>query len=225
VRTRVHIIALALALAASSAGAQLLQPAPQRPDALMRAVTAEVARLLKEDRSAGRATDVPGLVEKKILPLFDFRRMTSMAMARNWRLATPEQQAALTEHFRTLLVRTYSTALSNYHDQEIDYRPLRMAAGETEVLVRSFLRRPGTQPVAIDYDMENGLTGWKVFDIKIEGISLVLNYRETFAAAIRSGGLEGLIKSLSDKNQADARADKAADAMKLAPLLMIYTGR
>jgi phospholipid transport system substrate-binding protein len=225
VRTRARIFAGALALVASSAGAQLLQPPPQRPDALMRAITSEVAGVLKADRSAGRPTDVPSLVEKKILPHFDFHRMTSIAMARNWRLATPEQQAALTEQFRTLLVRTYSSALSSYRDQDIEYRPLRMAAGETEVLVRSFLRRPGTQPVAIDYDMENGLTGWKVFDIKIEGISLVLNYRETFAAAVRSGGLEGLIKSLSDKNQADARADKASDAIKLAPLLMIYTVR
>jgi phospholipid transport system substrate-binding protein len=195
---------LGLWLGAGGAHAQLLQPPPERPDALMRGVTSEVIAVLKDDLAAGRSTDVARLVDHKILPLFDFTRITRIAVARNWRLASPEQQEALVTQFRTLLVRTYSTALSEYRDQEIEYRPLRSAASDTEVQVRSFLRRPGTEPLTIDYDMEHGLTGWKVFDVKIAGISLVLNYRETFAAAVRAGGIDGLIKSLAERNRQNA---------------------
>jgi phospholipid transport system substrate-binding protein len=194
-------VAALLGLGAWGAGAQLLQPPPERPDALMNAVTLEVIAVLKQDLAAGRPTDVAQLVEAKILPLFDFARMTQIALARNWRLASPEQQAALVTQFRTLLVRTYSSALSEYRDQELEYRPLRAAASDTEVLVRSFLRRPGMEPLTIDYDMENSVAGWKVFDLKIAGISLVMNYRETFAAEVRSGGIDGLIRTLSDKKR------------------------
>jgi phospholipid transport system substrate-binding protein len=192
--------------AAGSSAQQLLQPPPQRPDALMSAVTAEVIAVLKRDIAAGRATDVTLLVESKIVSLFDFDRMTSIAVARNWQLASPEQQKALVAQFRLLLVRTYSTALSSYRGQEFEFRPLRASAADTEVIVRSSLRRPGAEPVTIDYDMEDTLAGWKVFDIKIAGVSLVLNYREQFAAAIRSNGIDGLIKSLSDKNRQNAGA-------------------
>jgi phospholipid transport system substrate-binding protein len=115
-------------------------------------------------------------------------------------IEAPEQQGALVAQFRTLLVRTYSSALSGYRDQELEYRPLR-AAGDTEVLVRSFLRRPGAEALTIDYDMENGLAGWRVFDVKIAGVSLVMNYRESFAAAVRAGGIDGLIESLAHKNR------------------------
>jgi phospholipid transport system substrate-binding protein len=115
-------------------------------------------------------------------------------------IEAPEQQGALVAQFRTLLVRTYSSALSGYRDQELEYRPLRAAAGDTEVLVRSFLRRPGAEALTIDYDMENSLAGWRVFDVKIAGVSLVMNYRESFAAAVRAGGIDGLIESLAHKN-------------------------
>ena len=206
------MFALVCALGALSASAQLLQPPPQRPDALMNAVTSEVIAILKQDLAAHRATDVVLLVEGKILPLFDFQRMTSIAVARNWRLASPEQQAALVAEFRTLLVRTYSTALSDYRDQEIEYRPLRAAADDTEVVVRSFLRRRGAEPLTIDYEMQDGVAGWKVFDVKIAGVSLVLTYRDSFAAAVRSGGIDGLIKSLSDKNRQNAPGAKSAQA-------------
>ena len=197
-------LAALLAVGALSAHAQLLLPPPERPDALLRAVTAEVIAVLKQDLAAGQRTDTVGLIEKKILPLFDFPRMTGIAMARNWRLASAQQQAALVGEFRTLLVRTYSTALADYRDQEIVYRPLRAAPGDSEVLVRSFVRRPGIEPLTIDYDMESGVAGWKVFDVKIAGVSLVLNYRETFAATVRSDGIDGLIKSLADKNRRNA---------------------
>ena len=199
-------VATLLGLGGWSASAQLLQPPPVRPDALMNAVTSEVIAILKQDLAAGRPTEVAQLIEAKILPLFDFHRMTRIAVARNWRLASPEQQGALVAQFRTLLVRTYSAALSGYRDQELEYRPLRAAAGDTEVLVRSFLRRPGAEPLTIDYDMEDGLAGWKVFDVKIAGVSLVMNYRESFAAAVRNGGIDGLIESLAHKNQPLTRA-------------------
>jgi phospholipid transport system substrate-binding protein len=216
-------LAALLGVGGGSASAQLLQPPPQRPDALMKTVTSEVIAVLKQDLAAGRPTNVAQLVEGKILPLFDFRRMTSIAMARNWRLASPEQQEALVTHFSTLLVRTYSAALSGYRDQEIEYRPLRGGPSETEVLVRSFLRRPGVEPLTIDYDMADSAAGWKVYDIKIAGISLVMNYRETFAAAVRSGGIEGLIQSLSDKNRENEVEARRSDAARLAPFLVIYS--
>ena len=218
---RTLFVALVCALGASSAGAQLLQPPRERPDALMSAVTSEVIAVLKQDLAAGRPTDVAQLVEVKILPLFDFRRMTATAMARNWRIASPEQQGALVAEFRTLLVRTYSTALSSYRGQEIEYRPLRAAAGDTDVQVRSFVRRPGAEPLTIDYDMEDGVAGWKVFDVKIAGVSLVMSYRESFAAEVLAGNIDGLIKSLSDKNRRNAPGAKGKEAEKLAPVLIL----
>ena len=190
---------------------QLLGSLPTRPDALMNAVTSEVLVVLKQDFAAGRPTNVALLVEGKILPLFDFQRMTSIAMARNWRLASPEQQAALVTQFRTLLVRTYSASLAQYRDQQIQYRPLQSANRDTEVVVKSFLRRSGAEPLSIDYAMHDTVAGWKVFDVTIAGDRLVLNYRETFAAEVRSGGIDGLIKALSDKNRLNQAAPNAGD--------------
>ena len=205
-----HLLTLGLAacfaLAACGAQAQLLQPPPARPDALMKAVTSEVLAILKQDLAAGRRTDVARLVEEKILPLFDFQRMTRLAVARNWRLASAEQQGALVAEFKTLLVRTYSVSLSSYRDQEIEYKPLRAAAGDVEVQVRSSVRRPGAEPVTIDYEMENTVAGWKVYDVTVAGVSLVITYRETFAAAVRDVGIDGLIKLLADKNRQAATA-------------------
>lgn len=194
-------LAVVLAAGVLSAHAQLLLSPPERPDALMRAVTSEVIAVLKEDVAAGRTTDLAQLIEKKILPLFDFPRMTGIAMGRNWRLASPAQQAALVTQFRALLVRTYSTALADYRDQQIEYRPVRASPADTEVLVRSFVRRPGLEPLTIDYEMQSTAGGWKVYDVKIAGVSLVLNYRESFAATVRSDGIDGLIKLLSEKNR------------------------
>ena len=130
--------------------------------------------------------------------------MTQIAMARNWRLATPDQQKALTVEFKTLLVRTYAIALSRYRDHVIEYKPLRAAPGAVEVTVKSEVKQAGAEWMTIDYDMEKTPAGWKVHDIKIAGISLVTAYRDTFASRVRDGGIEGLIKSLSDKNRQGA---------------------
>jgi phospholipid transport system substrate-binding protein len=173
------------------------------PDAQLKAVTLEVIAIIRQDKDikAGDPTKVANLVETKILPHFDFNRMTQLAAARGWNLATPEQQKALTAEFKTLLVRTYSTALSGYRDQVIEFKPLRAAAGDTDVTVKSVIRQSGAAPLAMDYDLEHLATGWMVYDIKIDGVSLVTTYRESFAATVRDSGVAGLIKTLSDKNQ------------------------
>lgn len=173
------------------------------PDVLLKAVTSEVIAIIRRDKDiqAGDPAKVADLVETRVLPLFDFTRMTRIAVARNWRLATPEQQEALTLEFKTLLVRTYSTALSSYRDQVIEYKPLRLTPDATEVTVRSDVRQSGKERMTVDYDMEKTPAGWKVYDVKIAGVSLVTTYRDTFAGKVRDSGIQGLIKSLSDKNR------------------------
>jgi len=209
-------------LAAASAIAQA--PAPARPDVLMSALTTEVLAVIRRDAAAERPTDFTQLMETKILPVFDFEHMTRIAVARNWRLSSAAQQAALIAQFRTLLVRAYSSALSSYRDERIEYKPLRLAAAETDLVVKSVVRRRGAEPMSIDYDMESTPAGWKVYDVKIAGVSLVMTYRDSFAAEVRAGGIDGLIKALSDKNrQNDAERDKTLGA-KLAPFLMLYSG-
>jgi phospholipid transport system substrate-binding protein len=131
--------------------------------------------------------------------------MTALAMGPHWRRSTPEQQKVLVEQFRTLLVRTYSTALSAYRDQDIDVKPLRAQPNDGEVVVRSEVKQSGPEVVTIDYSMEKSPAGWKVYDVVVGGVSLVTNYRDTFAAEVRNGGIDGLIKSISAKNQEIAR--------------------
>jgi len=173
------------------------------PDVLLKAVISEVIATIRQDKDiqAGNPAKVADLVETRILPHFDFSRMTQIAVARNWQLATPGQQEALTFEFKTLLVRTYSTALSSYRDQEIEYKPLRAAPGATEVTVKSEVRQAGRERVTIDYKMTKLSSGWKVYDIQLAGVSLVTTYRDTFASRVRDSGIEGLIKALSDKNR------------------------
>jgi phospholipid transport system substrate-binding protein len=174
------------------------------PDVLVKTITDEVAAVLKKDKDiqAGDTRKAGDLIETKIVPHFDFTRMARIAMARNWRAATPEQQKELAAEFKTLLVRTYSTALTNYRDQEIDYKPLRAKPEDTEVTVKSEVKQSGSsQPVPIDYEMEKTSNGWKVYDVKVDGVSLVTTYRDTFASEVREKGIDGLIKSLAAKNR------------------------
>ena len=180
------------------------------PDVLVKGITEEVIGIIRKDKEiqAGNPKKIAEVVEAKILPHFNFARMTQIAMAVNWRRATPEQQKALIEEFKTLLVRTYSNALSLYRDQVIVFRPLRMKAGDTEVTVRSEIKQKSAQSVGLDYDMEATANGWKVFDIKVGGVSLITTYREDFAGQVRESGIDGLIKTLASKNR--GRAAKAA---------------
>ncbi len=177
------------------------------PDALARSVTDEVIAIIRADKDllAGNQKKMIDLVEAKITPHFSFASMTQLAMGRNWRQANPEQQKRLIAEFHTLLVRTYTTAFVQYRDQKVDYKPLRMAANETDVVVHSLIRQSGGQPVAVDYSMEKTSSGWKVYNVKIEGISLIENYRNTFNTEIQKHGVDGLIKSLAEKNRSNAQ--------------------
>jgi phospholipid transport system substrate-binding protein len=134
--------------------------------------------------------------------------MTALAMGPSWRKATPEQQAQLVDQFRTLLVRTYSSALVAYRDQTLDFKPLRMQPNESEAVVKSEVRQPGQQPIPIDYSMEKTGDAWKVYDVAVGGVSLVTTYRDTFNAEVKQAGVEGLLKALSEKNQKLEAASK-----------------
>jgi phospholipid transport system substrate-binding protein len=174
------------------------------PDALVKGITDEVAATILKDKDiqAGDTSKAATLIENKIVPHFNFTRMARLAMGRNWRSATPEQQKELASEFKTLLVRTYSTALVNYKGQRIDYKPLRAKADDTEATVKSEVQQSGSsQPVSIDYDMEKTDAGWKIYDVKVGGVSLVTTYRDTFASEVREHGVDGLIKSLAAKNR------------------------
>jgi len=182
------------------------------PDALAKSVTQDVLDAVRADKDlqSGNSQKVLQLVESKVLPHFDFARMTQLAMGRNWRQATPEQQKVLTNEFRTLLVRTYTAAFTQYRNQTVDYKPVRLGPNDTDVIVKSVINQPGAQPIAVDYGMGKGAQGWKVYDVKIEGISLVENYRGTFNTEVQKGGVEGLIKALSDKNHSAAQTRASA---------------
>ena len=191
-------LVLAAALIAPAALAQ-----DTAPDTLVKGVTQEVLGVIKQDKDiqAGNQRKAIALVEEKVLPHFNFARMTALAMGPNWRKATPEQQKALIEQFRTLLVRTYSSALSSYRNQVIDFKPLRAQAADADVLVRSEVKQPGGEAVSIDYSMEKTPSGWKVYDVVVGGVSLVTTYRDTFTNEVRNNGVDGLIKALTDKNR------------------------
>jgi phospholipid transport system substrate-binding protein len=195
------ILLAVLALAAS--GPALAQ---EGPDALVKRVSEDVMQIIKADPKvqAGDTARIREVVETKLLPNFDFSRMTSLAMGRNWRKATPEQQKRLTDEFRSLLVRTYSGSLSQYRNQTIEYKPLRADAAATDVTVRTEVVRPGQVPVQIDYSMAKGADGWKAYDVIVGGVSLVTNYRDEFNEQIRQGGIEGLIASLVARNKGGA---------------------
>jgi len=178
-------------------------PAETPPDVLLRTATLVVVARLKQDRNLQTSSPdrFAEMMESTVLPLFDFRRMTRLAVARNWRGASSEQQDALVAGFRALLVRDYATALTNHHDKAITYKPLRIAPGETDVTVKSIMKWPGAERTAIDYDMEKTPSGWKIYDIRIDGISLISTYRSPFAKTIREDGVDALIESLASSNR------------------------
>ena len=191
----------------NAAGAQELAP-----DVLVKNVTTEVIELIvkdKELRSGGRAKLIE-VIESKVLPHFNFNAMTALAMGQNWNKATPEQKKRLIEEFRTLLVRTYASALAAYSEQRFDFRPLRARPTDTDVTVNVRVIQSGAQPVPIDYSMEKTAAGWKVYDVMVGGVSLVANYRTEFNSTVREAGVEGLIKNLQVKNRS-LEASPAAD--------------
>jgi phospholipid transport system substrate-binding protein len=180
----------------------MAQEAP--PDVLIKTVTNEVLEIVRKDKDiqSGNTKKAIDLVEAKVLPHFNFTRMTQLALARDWKQTNPAQQKTLTDEFRTLLVRTYSKALTEYKNQTIDYKPFTLKAGETDVRVRTEIKQAGAgKNVQLDYYLDKSSGAWKVYDIEVGGISLVTNYRESFASEVRANGIDGLIKSLQTKNK------------------------
>lgn len=194
-----------LATAAATAGLVLAGGAQAQelaPDVLVKSVTLEVVDIIQNDKDIqkGDRKKVIALIETRVLPHFNFQAMTASAVGRNWDKANAEQKARLMDEFKTLLLRTYASALAAYGNQKFDFRPLRAKPTDTDVTVNVRIIQSGRQPVTIDYDMEKRPGGWKVWDVRVGGISLVANYRTEFDNLIRESGVEGLIKALYAKN-------------------------
>lgn len=173
------------------------------PDALIKKMTDEVLIIVRHDKDIqnGNSKKAIELVETKVLPNFNFQHMTALAMGRDWNKATPEQKKRLTEEFKTLLVRTYSNALTGYKDQTVRFKPTKMQSGDTDVEVKTEVLQPGSKPIQLDYSMEKLADGWKVYDVVVAGVSLVSNYRNTFNQEVRANGVEGLIQMIDAKNK------------------------
>lgn len=189
---------------AALAGLSAVQAQAQTaPDALIKTVANEVTTVLKADPAIlGNSAKLKELIENKLIPNFSFARMTQLAMGRNWAKASPDQQAALSKEFQTLLVRTYSGALANFRNNTIDVRPLRMQPADTDVTVKTVVNQPNGQGIPIDYSLEKAADGsWKAYDIVVGGVSLVTNYRDEFNTVIRDQGVDALIKQLQGKNK------------------------
>lgn len=173
------------------------------PQALVKQTADDVLAIIKNDKEiqSGNQQKLYAVVEEKILPNFDFDRVSRMVLGKNWKTATPEQQASFQKEFRSLLLRTYSSALGKYKDQVIEYKPMRAEPDAKNVSVKTQILQAGGQPVAVDYSLVKGENGWKVYDIVIESVSLVTNYRSQFSNEIRQNGLDSLNKKLADKNK------------------------
>lgn len=191
-----------LLLAVTMLGFSAAVMAAESPDALVKRTAEDVMAIVKNDKDiqAGNQDKIFALAEEKILPNFNFDRVSRLVLGKNWTKATPDQKAAFQTEFRTLLLRTYATALSKYKNQTIQYKPLRLADGANTAAVKTVILQPGGQPIAVDYALEKQADAWKVYDIVIEGVSLVTNYRGQFTQEIRQNGLDSLIKKLADKN-------------------------
>ncbi|MCB5185623.1 ABC transporter substrate-binding protein [Methylobacillus gramineus] len=185
------------------AGFATVAVAEVAPDALVKSTAEDVLAVVKTDKDiqAGNQSKIFALAEEKILPNFNFDRVSRLVLGKAWSKASPEQKEAFQQEFRSLLLRTYATALSKYRNQTIEYKPFRAQPDETDVKVKTQILQQGGQPVAVDYSLEKSGDSWKVYDITIEGVSLVTNYRGQFNTEIRQGGLDGLIQKLAAKNR------------------------
>ena len=180
--------------------------AAEAPDMLVKRTSEDVLEIVKQDKDiqAGNQHKLFALAEEKILPNFNFDTVSRLVLGKNWLRATPSQKVAFQAEFKSLLLRTYATALSKYKNQTIEFKPFKMQPKDTVATVKSLIVQPGSQPIGLDYSLEKQADGsWKVFDIVVEGVSLVTNYRSQFAAEIRQNGLDTLTKKLADKNKAD----------------------
>jgi phospholipid transport system substrate-binding protein len=173
------------------------------PDAMVRQVTDDVLNIVRQDKDiqGGNTRKAMDLVETKVLPYFNFQRMTALAVGRDWNKATPEQKKRLADEFKTLLVRTYSNALTSYKNQTVSYKPSKLQPGDSDVLIKTEIIQPGSKPVQLDYALEKQANGWKVYDVIVAGVSLVTNYRDTFGQEVRNNGIDGLIQMLVSRNK------------------------
>jgi phospholipid transport system substrate-binding protein len=196
------LVAALLACGAGSAVAGML-PADTAPDALVQTVSAQVLDDIRGDKAlrSGDIDKLQKLIDDKVAPYVDFERMTRLAVGKGWRAATAEQRDALMREFRTLLVRTYSGALSHVTDHQVKLRPFHAQPADTDVMVRTQVAPSAGEPIQLDYRLEKTDAGWKIYDLNILGISLVENFKNSFASEINQGGVDGLIKSLTDRNR------------------------
>lgn len=196
-------IAIGLVIATLMFGSAVVRAEVVAPDVLVKNTVNEVLEIVKKDKDiqSGDMKKIYALAEEKILPHFDFDRMSRIVLGKYWGRATKGQQDTFVKEFRDLITRTYSSALSKYRNQTIEFKPLRAQPGDTEVTVKTQILQPGSQPVPVDYTLEKDGDDWKVYDVTIEGISLVTNYRGQFSTEIRQSGMDGLIQKLVDKNR------------------------
>jgi phospholipid transport system substrate-binding protein len=195
---RLVFTAIVLTMAMASALAALVPP-----DVLVRQTVEDVLSIIRSDKKvqAGDVNRIAEIMEQKVAPHFDFPRMTRLAVGRPWRQATPQQRSELVSEFQTLLIRSYASAFTMYKSIAVEYKPLRMSSDATDATVNTLIRLPGgAQPISVDYDMQLTDGQWKVFDVRIDGASLIINYRNVFSQEIQRGGVEGLIESLKQKN-------------------------
>lgn len=190
--------ALCLLLATATAHAAMA------PDELVKTTSEEVLTIVRSDPdiASGNTSKVIDIVETKVLAHFDFARMTRLAVGKNWRNASEPQREALTNGFRTLLVRTYAVALAQFRDRAVDYRPLDKAPNGPDVMVHTTVATPQGKPINMDYRMGAVGEDWKVYDVLVDGVSLVINYRSSFDATVSEKGIDGLVALLEEKNAA-----------------------
>lgn len=203
-----NFLAAGVLTAAISVSAQNAQ---MPPDELVRTVSQGVLDEIKADRSlqTGDIERLNALVDKRVMPYVNFQRMTALAVGRNWRAATPDQQAALQTEFRRLLLLTYADAVRQVTDTTIQVRPMRSAPADQEVIVRTQVLRPGKEAIQLDYRLQQTAAGWKIFDLNILGLWLIEHYRNQFTQVVGASGIDGLIKSLRDKNKSLAETATA----------------
>jgi phospholipid transport system substrate-binding protein len=202
----IKVLSLCVALLGGS-----VMAADQAPDVLVKDVTNEVLDILNKDKDIrkGNTQKTLDLVETRILPNFNFQHMTQLALGREARKASPAQLNVLSDEFRNLLVRTYSKALTEFADHKVAYKPFKMGPADTDVKVRTEIKQTGGKPIELDYYLEKLPSGWKVYDVEVGGISLVTNYRTSFAQEIQTNGVDGLIRSLKEKNQSSDASSKS----------------
>ena len=200
-----RIVAWLAAGVLSFSSAVALAEEVKAPDVLIKEVSTDVLEAVKADKTiqAGDVNKVIALVDAKVMPYVNFKRMTSSAVGRYWRQATPEQQTRLQEEFKTLLVRTYSGALAQVKDQTVQLKPTRSSPEDKEVIIKTEVRGKG-DPLQLDYRLEKSDTGWKIYDVNVLGVWLVENYKNSFAQEIGANGIEGLIAKMAERNKAAA---------------------